>query len=231
NPKNPPTPADITRWIKDLGSDDFATRENASKMLRAAGQPAEAALERAYQEGEAEVKRRAGEILEDFRWGIYPDTPAKVVELVGAYKNALDLNAKLRAARDLFELGGSGQAALLRIARMEPDEVSRRQIFQQLSQNVPRAAPGMLLEGQYAFLEELLEFGAASGRSEGAANLAAYWFLRGKADEKIKEYEARFKTPSPAKWAGEVIVYLNHAKGDRQGTLKAIAACAQPQLF
>src|ERR1700732_4541478 len=88
--KGQPTKAEITGWIKDLDSNDFQTRENASKRLRAAGQSAEAALEEAFRNGEAEAKRRAEEILEDVRWGIYPDTPQNVVEQIRIYKNSLD---------------------------------------------------------------------------------------------------------------------------------------------
>lgn len=228
--KKPPTKSDIAQWVKDLGSDDFSTRENASKKLRAAGQASEPALEEAFQNGEAEVKRRAGEILEDFRWGIYPDTPQPVADLIQRYKDNLDLNIKSQAARSLFELGGPGRKALIRLARAEPDETQRRQLYQQLALNLPQSTPSMLVDEQIPLLEELLEFSAASGTTEGVANYAAYWFLTGKIDEKVKEYEARLKLPNSGKWPGDVLVFLYRAKGDRENALKAAEACGKPEL-
>ena len=123
--KGQPTKDEIAGWIKDLDSNDFQTRENASKRLRAAGPASEAALEEAFRNGEAEAKRRAGEILEDVRWGIYPDTPQNVVEQIRNYKNSLDNNVKAQAAGHLFTLGVPGRTAVLKIARAEPDESQR----------------------------------------------------------------------------------------------------------
>src|SRR4051812_37125958 len=42
-----PTQGQIARWVRQLGDEDFAVREEATKRLWAAGQAAEAALEAA----------------------------------------------------------------------------------------------------------------------------------------------------------------------------------------
>src|SRR2546423_1460347 len=75
-----PTKEQIARWIQQLGDNQFDAREEASRKLWEAGQAAEAALQAAAKSDDAEVKRRAEELLEKFRWGIYPDTPKEVAE-------------------------------------------------------------------------------------------------------------------------------------------------------
>ncbi|HZT78852.1 MAG TPA: hypothetical protein VFA26_01415, partial [Gemmataceae bacterium] len=89
-----PTRAQIAQWVKDLGDNNFEVREAASKRLWQAGEAAEPAVLEALKSDDAEVRRRAGELAEKFRWGIYPDTPPKVLDLIGRYRNG-DENAKL----------------------------------------------------------------------------------------------------------------------------------------
>jgi hypothetical protein len=56
----------IQDLIRKLGSDDFATREQASEELKKAGKPAREALQKAADESEdPEVRQRARTILED----------------------------------------------------------------------------------------------------------------------------------------------------------------------
>jgi hypothetical protein len=56
--------ADVLRWIGELTSDDFRTREAASKHLEAAGEGARAALETAAKNSDSlEVRWRAEQIL------------------------------------------------------------------------------------------------------------------------------------------------------------------------
>ncbi len=59
-----PSPAEIDRLIRQLGADDFNQREAASKALERIGVPAWAAVEIACKSTDAEVRRRAAELLE-----------------------------------------------------------------------------------------------------------------------------------------------------------------------
>src|SRR5262245_66247456 len=81
-----PLPSEIARWVEELGDDSFAVREAASKRLVAAGARAEPALLKALDSKDAEVLKRAKAILAEFKWGIYPDTPERIVELIRAYR-------------------------------------------------------------------------------------------------------------------------------------------------
>ena len=104
-------------------------REEASKKLWEAGEAAEAGgAWRDPKSGDAEVARRAGELDEKFRWGIYPNTPPKVLELITRYQSA-DENGRLAIVREMFDAGGTGCATLLKIARAEKDANFRRRLF------------------------------------------------------------------------------------------------------
>ena len=84
----PPDKEQIAKLVKQLGDNDFDVREAASRKLLEVGEPAEDALATAAKSDDAEVSRRATEILERFKWGLYPDTPKNVAELIEAYKAA-----------------------------------------------------------------------------------------------------------------------------------------------
>src|SRR5947209_5791743 len=58
-----PTPVEIRRLITQLGSDEFAEREAASRRLEAIGAPALPALHRAAASQDPEVRRRAGQVI------------------------------------------------------------------------------------------------------------------------------------------------------------------------
>ena len=107
---------------RDLGHDDFDKREKASKKLWEAGRLAEAALKEAYKSDDVEVKRRSGELLDKFKWGIYPDTPAKVVQRIQRYKEA-DADTKGAIVQELLDEGGDGRTAYARIAAAEDKKV------------------------------------------------------------------------------------------------------------
>src|SRR5947207_8221677 len=78
--KTSPTKEQVAQWIRDLGDNDFTTRQMASKRLWEAGRAAELALHEALNSNDAEVVRRSKELFDKFKWGIYPDTPEKLVE-------------------------------------------------------------------------------------------------------------------------------------------------------
>ena len=110
-----PLPSQIARWVVELGDDSFAVREAATKKLQAAGSPAEPLLEKAAGSSDAEVARRAKTILAEFRWGIYPDTPENVVELIRKYQSAAR-SEKRPLIEKLFAAGSAGCRALIKIA-------------------------------------------------------------------------------------------------------------------
>ena len=58
-----PSAAEVERLVKQLGGDDFDTREIATARLKLAGEPALDALHKALSSGDLEVRRRAARII------------------------------------------------------------------------------------------------------------------------------------------------------------------------
>jgi tetratricopeptide (TPR) repeat protein len=219
------TKEQIARWVKDLGDDSYATRQEASRRLWEAGQAAEEAVAEAVKSSDPEVARRARALMDKFKWGIYPDTPPKVVELIQRYRGS-DANAKQAIVRELFALGNSGCTALLRITKAEPDDGLRPRLFQQIALEAAHAAPALLQEGQYATLERLLEIGLAADQ---VASYVACILLQGKLDEKIAVYKVRAERED-GKRAAEVLAYMYRAKGDLAAARQAAAKAGRKEL-
>jgi len=116
-----PAPEQLAAWVRQLGDENFQTREEAQQKLLAAGQPAVAPLRTAAQSEDAEVRTRAERILGELEAG---DRIRAAMQKLGAgnwdeVKSALDVlvdqvgrkhgveEAVRAAAR------GSGQAAAL----------------------------------------------------------------------------------------------------------------------
>jgi tetratricopeptide (TPR) repeat protein len=208
----PPTPEQVAQWVKELGDNDFDVRESASKKLWEAGEAAEEAVLAATKSGDAEVSRRANELNDKFRWGVYPNTPPKVLELITRYQ-AGDENARLALVREMFDAGASGCATLLKIARAEKDANFRRRLFGQIGEESSRAVPALLADGSFTNLETLLELSVAAEADAAMPSYAAYWLLRGKLDDAVARWKAEAAKPD-GKRAWEVLAYLYRAKGD-----------------
>ncbi|HXG12652.1 MAG TPA: hypothetical protein VNK04_23040 [Gemmataceae bacterium] len=214
-----PTKEDIARWVRQLGDDSFAVREEASRKLWLAGRAAEPALQEAVKSDDPEVVRRARELLNKFRWGIYADTPPQIVDLVNRYQSA-DRNGKPAIIRELFDQGSAGCAALVRIATAEDDIEARRTLLQQITVESARAIPLLLAESNFDALDQLLELTVASGGESSVAGYAAYWLLRGKLDERIAHWKPQADKPDGAR-AAEILAYLHRARGDLASARRA----------
>ncbi|MBY0228579.1 MAG: hypothetical protein K2W96_04795, partial [Gemmataceae bacterium] len=207
-----PLPSQVKAWVEQLGDDSFEKREEASRRLRAAGERAEAELERAEQAGDAEVKRRVRAILADFRLGIYPDTPGKVADLARKY-GTLAGSEKRPVLQGLMAAGAPGIRSLARLLKTETDPVARKEVYADLARSASRAIPGLLEKGDPASVEALLELGVQGDPATGAPHYAAYWLLTGRVDQAAARVEARLKA-KPEKADHEVLFWLRRAAGD-----------------
>lgn len=226
-PPAAPTEEQINQAVRQLGDDDFKVREKASAFLWNAGRPAEKALQQAARSDDIEVARRAKDILQKFKYGIFPDTPEEVVKLIRQYRSG-DANAKNTAASELLKLGRPGAAAVGRLLASEEDAGVRQSLSVQIGREATQAAGAMLAQGNVAAAEDLLEMGLASGVSSGFRNYAAYQLLRGQLDGAIKRYAG------PAgrgdKHAAEVLAYLYRAKGDLKSAGQAAEMSGKAEL-
>src|SRR5205085_6057861 len=175
-------------------------------------QAAEPALQAALASDDAEVKRRARELLDKFRWGVYPETPAKVVDLIAAYKSA-DEASKRRLIGELLKAGSHGCRAVVKIARAEEPGL-RRQLFAQIAGELSTAVPAMLEEGNFDRLEALVEASLAADVGSGVTNYTAFWALRGKLDDRIALHKSLATKGGEKEREYQVLAYLYRARGD-----------------
>lgn len=224
-----PTKEELARWVRQLGDNSFAAREEATRKLWEAGRAAESVLQTAAKSDDPEVARRARDLVEKFKWGIYADTPPKIVDLITRYQGA-DRNGKLTTVKELFDQGASGCTALLKIASAEDDATLKRAVLQLVAAESGRAIPGLLAEGNFATLDELLELAVVGEMESAVPSYAEYHLLRGRLDEKIaywKPLAAKEGNPH----AAEVLAQLYRAKGDPAAARQAAEKANRPDLL
>jgi tetratricopeptide (TPR) repeat protein len=134
-PPHRPSAADVARAIRDLGDDSFAVRERASRFLWSAGRAAEPALLAAKSSPDQEVASRSNAILDQFKWGLYPDTPGDVQKLIHEYQQNVSNEPNggqsgtdprnMGIIERLREHGRPGYRALYRIAVADPNGHSK----------------------------------------------------------------------------------------------------------
>lgn len=219
-------PEEIAAAVRQLGDDDFRTREKASQFLWEAGQAAEAAVRRAANSDDPEVAVRARRILEKFALGIYPDTPPEVLKLIEEFRRATSDSRKESALRRLQQ--GGHFRTLMALIRNEPNASVRENWSRRLLAGSQQAIAQLLVAGDRREAEMLLELGAAS--DSGARNWAAYLLLTGKIDEEIDRLQA-------AEDAGEKpgdarrLALLFRAKGDLRSACEAAKDAGNEHLL
>lgn len=211
-PAPKPTTKQIAQWIEQLGDNDFAAREKATKKLWQAGAAAESALEKALKSDDPEVVRRARELLEKFHWGIYPDTPADIVALIRAYQSSKD-KPRLEVFQKLMDSGEAGLRAVGKIGSAEKDEDQRKALRDLFANPLHAAFLQTVTEEKYEHFERLLERGR-EGKIIDLKQYAAYWLLRGKLPETIARFAARLREHPDDAWAAQTLAYLHRANGD-----------------
>src|SRR5262249_6405925 len=151
-PADPP-PQTVEELVVDLGHPVFAVREKAQRELWKRGDEAIPALEKALQDENPEVVRRARELLDKFAWGVRPDTPPEVLNVLRQFQ-AGDKNpqksAEVRKAAilELLKLGPPGiTVARALLGKNLPPEV-RTQVLAQVATMVRREVPLRLFEGK-----------------------------------------------------------------------------------
>jgi tetratricopeptide (TPR) repeat protein len=227
-PESPPSKEQIARWIEQLGADDFDVREKASQALWKAGDTAEPALKAALKSTDAEIARRARNLLDRIAWGITPTTPEPVVKLINQYRGGDD-SARGGAVKELFKLGKAGYAAVRKLARAEEDAEARRKLAGWIAQEGSQAAGLLLIEGDPAAAEELLEAGLDGGDEAALRNFAAYHLLRGDCEKKIAEFRKRVEGMRDER-AAEVLLFLCRARDDHKTTRWAAERAGKPEL-
>ncbi len=223
-----PTKAQIARWVAQLGDNDFNVREEASRLLWLAGEAAEPALQKVLNSGDAEVIRRAQEVLDKFKWGLYPDTPRELAALITRYQQA-ESDDKAAVVRDLLDAGPAGCKTLLKIVSAESSPENRKALRNHIASALSRALPRLLDQKGLALLDELLAAGMEADEQLGIRNAVACWLLTGQLDKKIERYKALAAGQRKAREA-EVLVLLHRAGGDQVAARNAARRAEREDL-
>lgn len=215
----------IAQLVTQLGDADPQVREKASKGLWARGRAAEPALHDASASDNPEVARRAKAILRDFAYGLYPDAPPEVFNLLDQYRRG-DFAGKRMAVLQLSARGIPGVRVLLRIRQEERDANLRELITQLLGPREHEVAVLMLAGGQEADAEQLLEKGAYD--SPGAAqDYVALLAL----DGKLPAAFARIKDAPITSRNAVLTTAMARAAGDLNAARAAAAKAPNPDLL
>ncbi len=246
-PEQPLAPEAIAVAVQQLGAGDFEIRQRATAFLWQAGRVTEPALQRASDSQDAEVRLRARSILEDFRYGVFADTPEEVAALVRRYRHA---ESKSREFLWPQLLSQASIETLVAIITNEPNGDRRQQVLDRLERDgdveyavslaekwsgvdgspeeltrldnfIRRQVPYFLAQHQYERAESLLEQSATD--SPGIRNWAAYLFLRGQLDAKIEELRLEAlrdaNQPEQLVLIQTKLVHMLRVKGDEDGAL------------
>ena len=214
-----PTPEEIEQAIKQLGDPKFSVRTDASKFLWQTGRIAEAAVRKAAESKDPEVSYRARTLLEKFEYGIYPDTPDDVVQLIQLFRDG-DINAKRSALAQLQQRGQT--RTLLTLLKLDLPENVRIEFRSRYLQNVDKTVPALLVNGDIEHAEELLEL--ASVADSGMQNYAVYLLLTEQIDARISNLQTTLKETANATDA-RLLMYLLRAKGDLQSAREPAKIC------
>lgn len=219
--KKVPTPEEIGKAIRDLGSNKFVERDRASKFLWEAGAAAEAALREAALSKDDEVVSRAKKILEKFDWGLYPDTPDTVKELIEKYREGMP-EQRQEAVGALMRIQPLPFKVLRKLIAKEDNAQIRLDLYARMAQQVREAVPALLIRGELDTAEELLEI-ALMGAPEGSGpDYANFMYLRGKVDKAIAQFEKERPQKGPlGEHSAGVLTFLYRVKGDWPAALKA----------
>jgi tetratricopeptide (TPR) repeat protein len=219
----------IAKAVRELGSDDFAVRERATTYLWKAGKAAEPALREAIKHPDLEVAHRARALLDKFRWGIYPETPAEIIDLIHQFRSS-NRDGRRTVFRQLLDKGAAAFATGIKLAEAEDDPEARRGYLQELSRETSRIACELVLKDELHELETLLETCLGADDDTAFRNYAVYWLLlRGQNDAKIAPRTHLIDQSADAH-AAEIRAYWCRTRGDLVGARHAAEKTGKPHL-
>lgn len=223
------TDAQINEAIDQLGSADFAAREKAAHFLWSIGERAVPFLKEAAGGDDPEVARRAKSVLDNFDFGVRPDTPRLVFDLLNQYRSAATDEQRVSAVRQLAGQDVAGARVLLRLERDEKDPDTHLAIVESLATAARPAAARLIAEHDDSTAAQLLRL-VAPVNELTARDWAAYLLIHGGIDDEIKHLEtAPKKENSPRELSVAArLVYLYRARGDLGAARKAAEADDDP---
>lgn len=216
--------ASIPSLIDRLADPDPTRRDRAAKALWSMGRPAEPALRAAADDPNPEIARRARAILRDFTYGLYPDAPHEIFNLLEQYRKG-DVREKRTAVLELGNCGVPGIRVLLRLREDERDPNWKSLISQVLLPREHEVSVLMLAQGQAAEVEQMLEHSAFDS-PVAAQDYAALLRFNGKLNQTLAHLNGELTERS-----APVVVALARAAGDLATARTAAEKSGDPELL
>jgi hypothetical protein len=212
---------DLALTVAQLGDDDPRVRDAATRKLGAMGRSALPALREAAKGDDPEVASRARRLLTEFRYGIDPDTPAELMQLVNQYRGDQS-QSRQQAIEQLSQRGWAGYRVLARLRCQETDATWRTALASPLSAGaatVLSAAREMIAAGREDDAEARLADAAAGGDGLVARSYVALELARGRLDDAIRELHTE-AGDTPGADDALLLAFMYRAKGDADNALK-----------
>ena len=217
----------IAALVEDLGHPVYSIRERASRELWKRGAAAREAVAVAAKSSDAEVARRAKDLLEKFDWGIFPDTPPEVTKQLQEFRSG-DFNRQKPAVLALLKHGKPGRSVLrAALAKTIPTDIAQemgkreddfgqsrwRKLSEFIATTVRQESLKHLNENRLDDVDDLLSLNVMGTSSSGLADYAVFQYLRGTTNAAVEQVEATRKAGGPpAQTARMALVYLYRAQ-------------------
>ncbi len=143
--------------IEKLGAPDFSAREEASLALGKLGEKAIPHLEKAKVHPDPEVRHRANEILESFRFGILPDTPPILRTAMMDLRRQSTEEGRRAEIRKLAKSGIPGLQSLERLVRLSRNNDESKQLLQAMVKELPTLLGTLWIRESRAEVRRFLE--------------------------------------------------------------------------
>lgn len=221
---------EIKKAIEDLGSKRFVVRDKAKKLLQEAGAVAEPLLEEAALSADEEISSSAKAILEKFQWGIYPETPKELRDVIERYRTGT-IDQRQNVLGELLKRKPIPFATLRKLLQKEENAEAREQLFASLHLHARDAIVELLKRKDHDGTEELFNLILTGAPELAAHDYAVFMCLRGKIDSSIARFEKeRLQNGKSRERAAEVLVQLYRIKGDWMAARKAAEDAKKEQL-
>ena len=219
------TLAEVRAAIAELSDDDFRTRETATIKLWRIGDKAEPYISEAANTDNLEVRIRAKRMLNLFKYGIYPDTPAEVIALINQFRHG-NLNSQTTAIQQLYSLGSMGTVA--KLIRSIDDETIRRRLVNAVVNKLDEKLAEKFAEEKYDDVEALLKLAAIS--DAGLRDLAAFYLQRGSLEDEIGRLLKQEKEDGLESIDYEQLSWFHRVNGDLTKALIAARSAGSTDL-
>ena len=214
----PPSETELRQAVQELGSDNFAKREKAMRLLWAAGPAAEPFLKESLNSSDPEVARRVRVLMDRIIYRIDPGTPPEVVSLVDRYRKGT-AEEQVAVLREMLRLGGKAHTYVVRMFHAV-DAQRRRVILDQFAFDDWKVLAPMMVEGQAAVAEEIINLAVAAQIDSIIPHYAMYYANSPKLGEKIAGLRTELERGNNP-FMAQLLVRLYRVKNDHDGMLWA----------